>query len=113
MSKKQKLTSIYDMLTEEAIQAIDEQGFAFLAEHGYDTEGALESKKKQRALLRAMEARNEAIALKEKIDYERRRALFWIELHREGQMIARSQGITFVLGMEDTDGENGTDKEGS
>lgn len=112
MSKKRKYTSIYDLLTPEAKQAIDEHGYAFLAEHGYNTDGAIKSNKKRAALLEAMEARNEAIAVGEKYDYERRRALFWIELHREGRFVSRSKGITFILGMEDVDGENGTDKEG-
>lgn len=42
-----KKIDIFDLLPEEANRQVDEIGYGFLKENGYDVEGAVESKEKQ------------------------------------------------------------------
>ena len=48
MSKKE--VDIFDILPPEAFAAIDELGYNFLKEQGYDTEGAADSEEKRKEI---------------------------------------------------------------
>ena len=111
MSKKKKI-EIWDLLTEEANKQIDELGYAFLAEHGYDVSEANVSKAKRHDINEALKANGEELRHGVLVDTDTNKILFWFELHRNGEMVARSRAIQFVTVKGDADGE-GTSQTGS
>ena len=93
---KEKLITVLDMLPAEAMPSIDELGYGFLAEHGYDTAGATESGKKRRKLKSALRANGEELLYRGAYDKETGAVLVWFELYRGKERISESRGIKFL-----------------
>lgn len=106
MSKK---IDIFDLLTQSAVDRIDDIGYALLKEHGYDTDGAKNSKEKRNALKAALKKDGKQLIYFSMIDKETHNILFWFELRKNDEIIARSQAIKFLPDKTD---EGGTDGEG-
>lgn len=106
---KKKRIDVLDLLPPEAAPQIDEVGFGFLKEHGYDTEGATASEEKREELKRALKANGEELRYFGAIDKDTRAILVWFELHRGKQKVATSSGIKFLP----KPSEGGEDGEGT
>lgn len=94
MSKKE--VDIFDILPPEAFAAIDELGYNFLKEQGYDTEGAADSEEKRKEIKKALKKDGKELFYRGAVDKETKAILVWYEIEAEGKCIARSQGIKFV-----------------
>lgn len=93
---KKKTIDILDLLPQEAIVAIDNLGYEFLKEQGYDTEGAAGSKAKRAELKKKLSEEGKALYYRGATDKETGIILVWYELEFESNCVARSQGIKFV-----------------
>ncbi|MEG2541545.1 MAG: hypothetical protein RSB59_07245, partial [Clostridia bacterium] len=96
---------IFDLLPEEAMKAIDKQGYDFLASKGYDTEGAIESEYKRKEIKRTLMAEKKELTYRGVVDKDSGAMLVWFEL-MSGDKIERSQGIKFVQKSSDEGGGN-------
>ena len=93
-----KLIDILDLLPGEATPEVDKLGYKFLKQHGYDVQGEdIPTKEEQRKIKEEMKRRNEILKYKGSVDHENKKILVWFILYREGKIIAKSQGITFIL----------------
>lgn len=108
---RKKKIEIWDLLPPEANRAIDELGYSFLAENGYDVANASTSKAKLQALKDAMKAKKEELRHVAFIDSEANKILFSFRLHRCGICVKKSKALQFVLvseGEEDGKRKNQT-----
>ena len=106
---KEKEIDILDLLPPEVIEAVDKLGCEFLASFGYDTEGAMESKEKQKELRRALKTNNEALQYAGGTNGETGAKVIRFGLYRNGKLIAQSKCIHFLPKKEETYGQSGTD----
>ena len=104
-----KEIDILDILSSEEIEAADKLGFEFLTSFGYDTEGVMESKEKQKELRRALKANNEALQYAGATDSETGAKVIRFGLYRNGKLIAQSECIHFLPKKENSDGEDRAD----
>lgn len=95
MAKKRKI-DILDILPPEAIKAVDELGYKFLASRDYDVEGAIESKEKRKELKKALEANGETLRYVGGVDKENKTILVFYEIIKDGKRIATSEGLKFI-----------------
>ncbi len=91
-----KKIDIFDLLTKEAIDRIDDIGYELLKENGYETDGAKESQQKQRELKKVLEKDGRQLIYFSMIERETSNILFWFELHKGAEVIARSKVLKFV-----------------
>lgn len=105
---------ILDMLPPEAIDAVDQLAYEFLAGYGYDTEGARTSEEKQKALKKALEERGETLTYAGAIDADTQKIKVWYLLYKGKELVSTSRAIECVpiKTEEDSNGENRTDQEG-
>lgn len=104
-----KEIDILDLLPADAIEIANKFGFEFLASFGYDTEGAMESKEKQKELRRELKANNEALQYAGGIDSKTGAKAIRFGLYRNGKLIAKSECIHFLPQKEESDGEDRAD----
>ena len=102
---KKKQIDIFDILTPEANRAVDELGYSFLQENGYDTTEAINSPSKREEIKKAMEANGDELHYHSAINSDTKAILVWFEIHREGKQIARSRGLKFVQKGDDNNGK--------
>ncbi len=111
MAKKRKM-DILDVLPPEAIKAVDELGYKFLASRGYDTEGAIESKEKRKELKEALKTNGEVLQYVGGFNKEDKTILVFFEILKDGKRIATSEGIKFIPNVSGgEDGEGREDRE--
>lgn len=94
MAKKE--IDIFDLLPEEAIKKVDEIGYTFLSEQGFDTKGAAESNSKRAKLKKELKKQGKELFYRSAVDKETKAILIWFELCKGGETIATSQGIKFL-----------------
>ena len=87
---------VFDLLPSEAFRSIDELGFSFLSERGYDTTDAIESEEKRMELKTALEANGEELRYFGAFDNETGAILVWYELYRGEERLAVSRGLKFL-----------------
>lgn len=92
---------IFDILGEEATQQINELGFSFLAEQGYDVAGAVESYDRAREIRHIIKARGQELRYRVLANAENGAVLFWYELYEGKDIVARSKGLKFVGKLKD------------
>ena len=92
----QRKVDIFDLLPEEAMKAIDELGYNFLAEMGYDTTRAIESKTQRTKLKKEMRVKGEELRYAGAVDHETKAILVWFELWKGKDRIATSRGIKLL-----------------
>ena len=94
---KKKEISILDILPAESIKQVDELGYNFLKERGYNVEGAQESEEKRLQIKKEMDKRGEVLLHSGVIDKDTKAILLWFEIHnKKGEKLATSSGIKFV-----------------
>lgn len=91
-----KKIDIFDLLPEEANKQVDEIGYGFLKENGYDVEGAIESKEKQAEIKKALAKDGKRLTYFSMIDKDTKAILIWFELYQGKERIATSKGIKFL-----------------
>ena len=104
MKRKKKRPDIMDLVVlagAAAVRQVDELGFSFLAEHGYDVTGwdsrePDTAKEVQARLAAAMEERGETLCYHGAVDDASPRFIFWYTLRRGKQEIAKSRVLQFV-----------------
>lgn len=94
MSKKE--VDIFDILPPEAFAAIDELGYNFLKEQGYDTEGAADSEEKRKEIKKALAKDGKNLFYRGVVDPETKAILVWYEIEVKGKCVAKSMGIKFL-----------------
>lgn len=94
MAKKE--IDIFDLLPEDAIKQIDELGYKFLSEQGFDTRNAIESSSKRTKLKKELKKQGKELLYQSAINKETKAILFWFELREGEKTIATSQGLKFV-----------------
>ena len=94
MAKKE--IDIFDLLPEEAIKKVDEIGYNFLSEQGFDTKGAAESNSKRTEITKELKKQGKKLFYKGAVDKETKAILIWFELYKGKDKIATSQGIKFL-----------------
>ncbi len=87
---------ILDILPQEAIEEVDKLGYAFLAEQGFDTDGAAESASKRTKLKRELAKQGKELLYAGAVDNDTKTILVWYELYKGKKRIAVSQGIKFL-----------------
>ena len=103
--KKRKI-DVFDLLPPEAGERIDELGYKFLSNQGYDTEGAVASKEKRNEIKKIMKERGEELRYFGMVDKTTKAILVWFELYRGKERIGVSSGIKFLPRTEEG-GKNG------
>lgn len=93
---EERIITVFDLLPEEAMESIDKLGYTFLAERGYDTEGAREDEEKRGVLSNALAEAGEELRYRGAFDRETGAILVWFELYRGDERTAVSQGIKFL-----------------
>ena len=97
---------ILDMLPLEAIKKVDDIGYGFLAEHGYDVKGVTDSRKKRRKLKAELRANSQTLRYSVIYGKDNESAvLFFILENAKGEIVARSKSMKFVFKREERDGE--------
>ena len=91
-----KKIDILDFLPQEAIARVDEVGYSFLRDMGYETEGAVERKSVRDKIARRMKRRCETLVIHKYINRDDASVLVWFELIRRGKSAAVSGGVKFV-----------------
>ncbi len=86
----------FDRLPEEAIKKIDDLGYNFLSEQGFDTKGAAESNSKRAKIKKELKKQGKELFYRSAADKETKAILFWFELCKGKETIATSQGIKFL-----------------
>lgn len=109
MAKKREIT-IFDLLPPEAFIQIDELGYNFLAERGYNTEGAMDSNEKRKELKADLKKNGEELRYSGAFDKETKAILVWFEIYKNNEKVATSQGLKF-LPRTSEGGENGEGRE--
>ncbi len=94
MAKKE--IDIFDLLPEEAIKKVDEIGYNFLSEQGFDTTGAAESNSKRTKIKKELKKQGKELFYKGAVDKETKAILIWFELYKGEEKIATSQGVKFL-----------------
>ena len=87
---------VFDLLGAEAVPAIDELGYSFLAQQGYEVQKArkyLDERERLRKRLRKDRAELRHYA---KIDREDGAILFWYAFFKKGKQVAVSKAIKFM-----------------
>lgn len=102
-----KKIDIFDLLPQEAIERIDDIGYELLKENGYETEGAKTSKQIQYELKKALARDGRQLIYFSMIEKETGNIIFWFELRKGNDVIARSKVLKF---LPDKGGENGEGK---
>ena len=98
---------VFDILPPDAAQAADRAGFEFLREQGYDVAGCRRSYKRRARLKRALRDDRAELTYRSLVDNEAEKILIYYELHKNGERVARSRGITFIFkGEEQNESEN-------
>ena len=87
---------IFDLLPEEAIKKVDEIGYQFLSEQGFDTKGAAESDSKRAKIKKELKKQGKELFYRGAVDKETKAILVWFELYKGKEKIATSQGIKFL-----------------
>lgn len=87
---------IFDLLPPEAFVQIDELGYNFLKEHGYNTEGAIDSGEKRKDLKSELKARDEELRYFGTFDKKTKAILVWFELYKRNEKVSTSQGLKFL-----------------
>lgn len=87
---------IFDLLPEDANKQIDELGYNFLSEQGYDTRNAIESNSKRTKLKKELKKQGRELLYQSAINKETKAILFWFELREGDKIIATSKGLKFV-----------------
>ena len=87
---------ILDILPQEAIEEVDKLGYAFLAEQGFDTDGAAESASKRTKLKRELAKQGKNLFYRGAVDPETKAILVWYEIEVKGKCVAKSMGIKFL-----------------
>lgn len=93
---KKKTIDILDFLPEEGMRAFDKLGYDFLAENGYNVEGASKSEKRRFEIKKELEDNGEALFYRGAVDKETQNILVWYELKKKDGTIKRSNGIKFM-----------------
>lgn len=93
---KKKTIDILDFLPEEGMRAFDKLGYDFLAENGYNVEGANKSEKRRFEIKKELEDNGEALFYRGAVDKETQNILVWYELKKKDVTIKRSNGIKFM-----------------
>lgn len=93
---KKKTIDILDFLPEEGMRAFDKLGYDFLAENGYNVEGATKSEKRRFEIKKELEKNGEALFYRGAVDKETQNILVWYELQKKDGTIKRSNGIKFM-----------------
>lgn len=93
---KTRKIEIFDLLPKEAIEQIDKLGYEFLKANGYDTDGAIKSDEKRRALKKSLQKDGKKLVYFSMIDKQTKAILFWFELHKGEEKIATSKGLKFL-----------------
>lgn len=101
---KKKVIDVFDILPSEAFEQIDQLGYRFLKEQGYDVEGATESEARRKELKKELSSNGEELLYSGAFDKETGAVLVWFELHRNKKKAAISQGLKFL--PKPTEGEN-------
>lgn len=101
---KGKKIDVLDILPEEAIKKVDELGYKFLSEQGYNTKYAEKSEKERTKIIRKLEREGKELVYSGAVDGATGSILVWFELRKEGKVVARSEGIKFIQRGE-SDGE--------
>ena len=109
MAKKREIT-IFDLLPPEAFIQIDELGYNFLAERGYNTEGAMDSNEKRKELKAELKKNGEELRYSGAFDKETKAILVWFEIYKNNEKVATSQGLKF-LPKPSEGGESGESEE--
>lgn len=91
-----KVVDIFDLLPPEAFAGIDNLGYSFLKEHGYDVEGAAESEEKRKEIKKALKENGEELRYFGAFDRDTGAILIWYELYKGDLKIASSQGLKFL-----------------
>lgn len=99
-----KKIDIFDLLPQEASDRIDDIGYELLKENGYETDGAKESQQKQRELKKALKKDGRQLIYFSMIERETSNIIFWFELRKGNDVIARSKVLKF---LPDKGGDNG------
>ena len=103
---KKKKIDIMDILPPEAVEKIDELGYTFLAENGYDTKNASKSAEKRKEIKSEMKKKGEELRYFGAVDNEKKQMIFWYELYRNGEKVCKSRGLKMVR----EEGKNGEQK---
>lgn len=114
-SKASKKTlDILDILPAAAARRVDELGYAFLGEHGYDVKDADKDRKVRDAIKHKLRERGETLQYTGAIDDKTGNILVWFNLYRGKVKIATSVAIKFIQKDGDKlDGEGDADPPGS
>jgi hypothetical protein len=104
-----KKIDILDLLPAEAMRKVDELGYSFLQERGYDADGAIDSKIKRAELKKALDRKGEVLRYAGAVDNETKAILVWFELFKGKEKVAVSQGIKFLQ----RENESGEEREDS
>ena len=95
----------FDILPPEAIKAVDAHGYGFLAEHGYNVEGASDSRKARRRLKAELRANSQTLVYSTVAGKNKGTIILFFSLKAtSGEMVARSKGIKLVFQQEERDG---------
>ncbi len=94
--KNEKKLDIFDILPSEAFSRIDELGYSFLEENGYDTEGAAESEDKRKNIKCSLKEKREELRYFGAFDKDTGAILIWYELYRGKEKISTSKGLRFL-----------------
>lgn len=96
MKHKTRKIDILDLVPEEASQKVDDLAYNFLAEQGYNTLGARDSEKVQKALQAEMRRRGERLEHHGLVNRESKAILIWFELYNGKVRKARSKGLKLM-----------------
>ena len=109
-TKKPDIMDLVIMQGAEAVKAVDELGWSFLAGHGYDVAGwdsedEVTAKAAHDRVAVAMKECGESLAYHGAIDDASPRFAFWYTLRHGRREIARSRVLQFVQREADKEGE--------
>lgn len=99
-----KTLDIFDFLPQEVNERIDDMGYELLKANGYNTNGVKTSSRKRNKLKKALLKDKKRLVYFTMIEKETGNILFWFELKKEKEIIAKSQ--VFCL-KQAKGGENG------
>ena len=91
MSKKE--VDIFDILPPEAFAAIDELGYNFLKEQGYDTEGTAAYEGKRKEIKKALAKDGKNLFYRGAVDPEPKAILVWYEIEVMAKCVEKMLGI--------------------
>lgn len=90
--------SILDALPEQAVDTVDDHGYALLAKHGYNVDGVRTSKKKRQKLRSAMRKRGEVLECSTIPGKEKNSIILFFSLvSADGTVIDRSRGVKMIF----------------